>query len=83
VNVLITLALIVILAMWATTVYSRLARLKHGVKEAWQRLETDKGNSALRKVYNERVGKYNAALEAFPAYLIAPLTGLSPARRFE
>jgi hypothetical protein len=46
-------------------------------------LEADQAKAAAQNVYNAHVDKYNAALDAFPAYLIAPLTGLKPARRFE
>ena len=81
-NVLVTIALIVIVAMWAITVYSRLVRLRSAVAEAWQRLETDQANAAARKVYNDRVNNYNTSLEVFPAYLVAPLAGLRPARPF-
>ena len=82
-NVIVTIVLIAGLGMWAAAVYSRLVRLRSGVKEAWLRLEPDQANTVLRKVYNDRVKRYNAALDAFPAYLIAPLTGLKPAKQFQ
>ena len=82
-SVIATVALIVIVAMWATAVYSRLVRLRALVTKAWKLLEADQAKAAAQNVYNAHVDKYNAALDAFPAYLIAPLTGLKPARRFE
>ena len=81
-SVIATVALIVIVAMWATAVYSRLVRLRALVTRAWKLLEADQAKAAAQNVYNAHVDKYNAALDAFPAYLIAPLTGLKPARRF-
>ena len=82
-SVIATVAFIVIVAMWATAVYSRLVRLRALVTNAWKLLEADQAKAAAQNVYNAHVDKYNAALDAFPAYLIAPLTGLNPARRFE
>jgi hypothetical protein len=82
VSVVATVAFIVIVAMWATAVYSRLVRLRALVTKAWKLLEADQAKAAAQNVYNAHVDKYNAALDAFPAYLIAPVTGLKPARRF-
>ena len=81
-SVIATVAFIVIVAMWATAVYSRLVRLRALVTTAWKFLEADQTKAPAQNVYNAHVDKYNAALDAFPAYLIAPLTGLKPARRF-
>ncbi len=82
-SVLVTVAFIVIVAMWATAVYSRLVRLRALVTKAWKLLESDQAKVAAQNVYNAHVETYNAALDLFPAYLLAPLTGLKPARRFE
>jgi hypothetical protein len=68
--------------MWALAVFRRLAGLREQVKLAWARLEADQSNDAIKKVYNKHVALYNAALESFPGYLIAPLAGLKPARHF-
>jgi hypothetical protein len=65
---------------WA--VFRRLARHREQIKLAWKRLEADQSNEAVRNVYNNHVTSYNAALESFPAYLIAPLAGLKPARQY-
>jgi hypothetical protein len=81
-NVLVTVAVLGVAAMWALAVYRRLVGLREQVKLAWKRLEADQANEAIRTVYNKQVTNYNEALEAFPAYLIAPLTGLKPARNF-
>ena len=69
-------------AMWALAVYRRLVGMREQVKLAWKRLEADQANEAIKTVYNKHVTLYNQALEAFPAYLIAPLAGLTPARHF-
>ena len=82
-SVIATAAFIVIVAMWVTAVYSRLVRLRALVTKAWKLLEADQAKAAAQNVYNAHVEKYNAALDAFPAYLIAPMAGLAPARRFE
>ena len=82
-NVLITVAFIAAMAMWAIAVYSRLVRLRALVTKAWKLLAADQAKVAAQNVYNAHVDKYNGALDAFPAYLIAPLSGLKPARRFE
>jgi hypothetical protein len=82
VQVLVTILLIIAIAMWTTAVYSRLARLRKQVKQAWSRLEVDQTNEAIKTVYNKHVNLYNQALEAFPANLIAPMAGFKPARRY-
>jgi hypothetical protein len=82
-NVLFTIAIVVALAAWASAVYARLSRLRSHVKQAWQRLEADTSNVAVRNVYNKHVDLYNAALEGFPASIIGPAAGLKQARRFD
>ena len=56
--------------------------LREQVKLAWKTLEADQSNEAIKSVYNKHVTLYNDALESFPAYLIAPMAGLKPARPF-
>ena len=82
VSVLFTLAVIAIVGAWALAVYRRVAALREQVTLAWKRLEPDQSNEAVKNVYNKHVRMYNDALESFPAYLIAPMTGLKPARPF-
>ena len=82
VNVLFTIGLIAVVLLWAFAVVRRLDRLRQEVKLVWKKLETDQSNDAVRSVYNKHVSKYNAALDSFPAYLIAPLAGYKPARHF-
>jgi len=82
VNVLVTLVVLAAAGMWALAVLRRLTRLRQQVRLAWKRLEADQSNGAIKSVYNTHVATYNAALESFPAYLIAPLAGLKPARHF-
>jgi hypothetical protein len=82
VSVIFTLVVLAAALAWAAAVYRRLVFLREQVKLAWKRLEPDQSNEAVKAVYNRHVVLYNNALESFPAYLIAPLTGLKPARRF-
>ena len=82
-NVLFTLALLAVVGAWALMVFRRLAALREQVKLAWQRLEADQSNEAVKSVYNKHVTLYNNALEEFPASLIAPLAGLKPAKHFQ
>ena len=82
-SVLFTLAVIVAIAAWASAVYARLSRLRGSVKQAWERLEGDTTNVAIRNVYNKHVDLYNEALEGFPANIIGPAAGFKVARRFE
>ena len=81
-SVLLTLAVLAIVGVWALTVIRRVSALREQVKLAWKRLEVDQSNEAIKSVYNKHVTLYNNALESFPAYLIAPLAGLKPARPF-
>jgi hypothetical protein len=83
VQVLLTIVLIAGAGAWALTVYRRLLALRKQVTLAWKRLEADQSNEAIKSVYNKHVTLYNAALESFPAYLIAPLAGLTPANLFK
>jgi len=82
VSVLFTLAVLAVAGAWALTVYRRLVALREQVKLAWKRLEAEQSNEAVKNVYNKHVAIYNDALASFPAYLIAPLVGLTPARPF-
>ena len=82
-NVLFTVGLIAAVALWALAVLRRLARLRTEIALAWQRLESDLSNEAVKRVYNNHVTAYNTALEAFPASVIAPLSGFKPARHFQ
>ena len=82
-NVLFTIAVIAVVAMWALAVYTRLSRLREHVKQAWKRLEVDRSNEAVRHVYNKHVESYNNALGAFPANIVGPATGFKTAKRFE
>ena len=81
-NVLVTAVVLGAVAMWALAVYRRLVGLREQVRLAWKRLEAEQANEVIKTVYNKHVTLYNAALDAFPAYLIAPLAGLKPARHF-
>ena len=81
-SVLFTLGILAAAAAWALAVYRRLLALRAQVKLAWKRLEAEQSNEGVKNVYNKHVKMYNDALESFPAYLIAPLAGLKPARPF-
>jgi hypothetical protein len=82
VNVLFTLVLFAAAGAWAVMVIRRLAALRQQVSLAWNRLEPDQSNEAVRNVYNKHVTLYNDALDAFPANLVGPATGFKPAKRF-
>ena len=81
-QVLLTIVLIAGAAAWLIAVQQRLERLRAEVKAAWKALEPDQRNEAAKAVYNKRVAAYNAALEGFPASLLALTTGAKPARPF-
>ena len=81
-NVVFTLVVLAVAAAWALVVARRLARLREQVKLAWQRLEPDQSNEAVRSVYNKHVAIYNDALEAFPANVIGPAAGFKSAKLF-
>ena len=81
-SVLFTLAVLAAAGAWALMVIRRLTALREQVKLAWQRLEPDPSNDAVRTVYNKHVALYNDALEVFPAYLVGPAAGFKPAKPF-
>lgn len=82
-NVIVTIVFIAGVAMWAAAVYARLSKLRQQVRDAWKLLQADEAKIAAQNVYNARVRSYNAALDRFPAYLIAPLVGLKPANQYK
>jgi hypothetical protein len=82
VNVLFTLILLAVAGAWAVIVLRRLAALRRQVSLAWNRLEPDQSNEAVKNVYNKHVKIYNDALEAFPASLVGPAAGFKRAQHF-
>ena len=82
-NVVFTIVVLAALLVWAFAVYNRLLRLRERVNKAWRHLEPDQSNDAARTVYNRSVTEYNAALEGFPANLVAMVAGFKPARSFQ
>ena len=81
-NVLFTIGVIAAVLLWIFAVVRRLDRMRQEVKLAWQKLESDQSNEAIKTVYNKHVAQYNAALDAFPAHLVGPIAGFKPAKRF-
>ena len=81
-NVLFTIGVIAAVLLWTFAVVRRLDRMRQELKLAWQKLESDQSNEAIKTVYNKHVAQYNAALDAFPAYLVGPIAGFKPAKRF-
>jgi hypothetical protein len=81
-QVLLTIVLLAGIGGWWVTVQRRLDRMRSEVRAAWKLLEPNQANEAAKAVYNKHVAAYNAALDRFPAYLIAPLAGFKPARSF-
>lgn len=87
-NVLFTLAVLAVGGLWGIAVYNRLIGLRRKVTAAWKELDAqlkDEAGSmaAARQTYNDAVLKYNNALQAFPAYLIAALAGFQAAKRYD
>jgi hypothetical protein len=82
VNVLFTVGLIVVLALWAAAVLRRLTRMQDEVKLIWKKLELDQSNDAIKNVYNKHVNAYNNALDAFPTSIVAMLAGFKQAKNF-
>ncbi len=84
-NVLFTLAVLAVVAMWAMAVYSRLLRLRREILHEWKRLEAREkaGEAGLDGArYNALARAYNNRLEGFPDNLIAGLAGFRPAQMF-
>lgn len=84
-SVLFTIAVLALLATWALAVYNRLHRLRRQILLEWKQLDArekagETGVDGTR--YNHLAAAYNAALDAFPANLIAGLAGLRPAQKF-
>jgi hypothetical protein len=82
VNVLFTLFVFAAVGVWVLVVVRRLTLLREQVKLAWQRLEPDQSNEAVKSVYNKHVTLYNQALDGFPANLIGPAAGFKSAKHF-
>jgi hypothetical protein len=82
VNVLFTLFVFAAVGVWVLVIVRRLTLLREQVKLAWRRLEPDQSNEAVKSVYNKHVTRYNAALETFPANVIAPAAGFKSAKHF-
>lgn len=81
-NVLVTVVFFAGIAVWWFAVYNRLLRLRDRVREAWRHLEADQSNDSAKTVYNRCVDVYNAALDGFPANVVALTAGFKPARHF-
>ena len=88
-NVLFTLVVLAVAGLWGVAVYTRLIQLRDRVRGAWKLLDEqlkDGGEpataDAARRVYNDAVGKYNGALQAFPGNIIAGLSGFHAAKPF-
>jgi hypothetical protein len=89
-NVLFTLVVLAVAGLWGVAVYTRLINLRGRVTGAWKLLDAQlKGGGepataeAARRVYNDAVVKYNEALQAFPANIIAGLSGFHTAKPFQ
>jgi len=85
VNVLFTIAIIAVLAMWALTVYSRLNRLRRQILAEWKPLDAREkaGEPAVDGTrYNQLAAAYNAALEGFPENMVAMAAGFRPAQKW-
>ncbi len=81
-NVLFTIAVLAVLAMWALAVYGRLHRQRREILMEWKQLEAPEktGDAKDGSRYNRLAADYNAAIEAFPGIIIAGLAGFRPAQ---
>lgn len=84
-NVLFTIAVLAIAALWALAIYSRLHRLRRQILTEWKQLDArekagEAGVDGTR--YNELAAAYNATLEGFPENIVAGLAGFRPAQKF-
>jgi len=85
VNVLFTIAVFAVLALWALAAYNRLHRLRRQILVEWKQLEAREqaGEDNIDGTrYNALAAAYNTALGAFPDNLIASLAGFRPAQKF-
>jgi hypothetical protein len=85
VNVLLTIAVLAAVAMWALAIYNRLHRLRRQILSEWKQLNArekagDAGIDGTR--YNDLAAAYNAALEGFPENIVAGMAGFRPAQKF-
>lgn len=84
-NVVFTIAVFAVLALWALAAYNRLHRLRRRILVEWKQLDAREqaGEANLDGArYNALATAYNTALEAFPDNLIAGLAGFRPAQKF-
>lgn len=81
-QVLITVGLIAIAAIWVMALMRRLTEMRAQITLAWKKLESDPSNEAIKTVYNKHVNTYNDALDAFPTNIVAMFGGFKPARNF-
>jgi len=85
VNVLFTIAVLAVLAMWALAVYSRLNRLRRQILVEWKQVDAREkaGEADVDGTrYNQLAAAYNAAIEGFPDNIVAGLAGFRPAQMF-
>jgi hypothetical protein len=82
INVAFTIGVLLVAALWWGAVYNRLIRLRAEVKVEFKRLEASEQTEADGKRYNDVAEKYNGALQAFPANIIASMAGFRPAQMF-
>ncbi|MDO8679701.1 MAG: LemA family protein [Acidobacteriota bacterium] len=89
-SVLFTLVVLAVAGLWGVAVYTRLISLRGRVTGAWKLLDAQlkaggepPTTDAARRVYNDAVINYNEALQAFPANIIAGLSGFQAAKPFD
>lgn len=83
-NVLLTIAVLIGVGLWALAGYNRLFRLRRQILSEWQQLAAREkaGQSTDGTRYNELASAYNLALGVFPQNIIAGLAGFRPAQKF-
>ncbi len=84
-NVLFTIAVLAVLALWALAVYSRLNRLRRQILVEWKQLDAREkaGDADVDGTrYNQLATSYNAVIEAFPDNIVASMAGFRAAQKW-
>lgn len=82
INVAFTIGVLLAVGLWWGAVYNRLMQMRALIKLEFKRLEASEQTEADGKRYNDLAEKYNGALTAFPANIIASMAGFRPAQMF-
>lgn len=82
-NVLLTIAILGVLGVWAISSYARLVGLRRQVTIRWREVHTSRpaglDPAIVKERYNLVARQYNASLDAFPGALIGAMAGFKRA----